>query len=1123
MKNSENKKKVILGLDLGTNWHGWSLLEVNDEDNSKSKIIQRGSHWFGSLSDPQTHTYKMGERGEFRRTRRTISRKKQRRIDFIKLIEKKYKDIFNFYINEIIASPKFNIYELSVKGLSESLLPDELFRVLISKLSNRGSQHELKNNSGISIFEKLLELYNNGKVRGVGAKTFQVIQDKIDSNNNETLEKEIKTEVFQYSRNDLKKEIEKVIDNCKYLPNDFKVNYFNIFDRHRDFAFGPGQEQYALSAINKLSNAEWNEAFKWSGFKKAIDDETGEIILKRCNLWESSIKKCPVYGEDGEKVAFKGCPSTEISALVTQLSFLRINSSKLTAEQRKLIWNNILEKQVLPTLSNFAKILGVNKSDFKNYPTIEKSGKDKFEELKIFRHILKNNIINFKDLNDLFKSDKLLKFEKILEKIIEKYFIFNGDENANYTEIKFNSNYSESLKELELLSQTYDIEINENFLNLTIYKEVASSRANFSSKALIEYISENFDIGKYTLSSKYSDQIKKSNNSEYVLYSENDHSLSREYINEHLFDNKTFLSPDIKNASIECIRIINKKLKWCKENSYYLSNIIIETTRDDKNSFLTKKQKQEMSSKNKKINDLSIDLAKLTISKSAQLKLKTLIMSQNKDFSKTWKTKDYVDLYTGEPITIEEVLSNPMLFEIEHVLPISRSGNNNQSNKILVRSSSNQIKKNLTSYELYGKNEKILSLWVDCVKSENYELYKNLMMEVIPKGFLTSQLNNVSNIMRQVVNGLNLWSKDQNERGKYFDNILITTVSGATTQKIREITDLDTKDRSDNEHHSIDASICALLGSLKEFVKVIYPKFNKEDGKFEYISNFNLFDGTYNNEIKKIADTISQVDWELSVKKKTKFFENDSVDKKLDYFVKKRVGEAMKSTIYSWIEIDGIKYTKNKYKLYVGDIKNCKTLFSLLQLSYTESKCLNTMEQFNKMKEIYEKYYNPLNNPFITYLDESISIYPEWSKYKNIEAIPYFDQYGVLKTIKTLSFIGKKASIGKILHNKNNSFKSGMKSKAIILVEDTKGFKKFINLDSTNSALEGIEKFKILDIIENNEFYIIPGEKEIYRVAGCHKTNGTIQLSFVNNHKKTNLQKPYSSFEEIGFMRYKYY
>lgn len=78
------KKKVIIGLDIGVNSVGWCML-----DSESNKIIDRGVRLFDSSQDSDGNS-KRKIRGEFRRKRRTIRREKMRLISFKNAILNQY-------------------------------------------------------------------------------------------------------------------------------------------------------------------------------------------------------------------------------------------------------------------------------------------------------------------------------------------------------------------------------------------------------------------------------------------------------------------------------------------------------------------------------------------------------------------------------------------------------------------------------------------------------------------------------------------------------------------------------------------------------------------------------------------------------------------------------------------------------------------------------------------------------------------------------------------------------------------------------------------------------------------------------------------------------------------------
>ncbi|MGL4951181.1 MAG: type II CRISPR RNA-guided endonuclease Cas9 [Mycoplasma sp.] len=1090
VKNNENKTKVVLGLDLGTAWHGWALCKIDETEESKNEIIKRGSHYFGQQSDPQSGKYKQGTCGEQRRNRRTIKRRKQRKLDFKTLVNKN-KNIFNFDINELVSKITINIYEVAVKGLTQELSKEELIQLLYVKLTNRGSQYNIPNLTMKTISENLLEIFNqNQKVRGVDAKTFST--RVVDHTTGEVKDNAIIN--FQFSRKDLSKELETILNNCSYLKNStFKEDYLNIFDRQRHFSKGPGSEKSLT---------------QWGVYK------TDGTIVE--NLWDTQIKKCCVNKE--LPVAFKGLPSGEIANMVSQLSFLRKNNNFLTREEKVLFWNNIFTKQTKPTLKNIAKIFEVETSELSRFP-VKKDGNDSFEELKITRNLLNNKIIIANDFYDLLT--KLEEYEIIADKIYNNFFQFDKEDES----LKLN-NYNVDLKSSkEILKEldTNNIIVNiDNFLNFTTIKDINDNRWGFSSKALINYVNENWNKEVSSqLGNFYQKEKLNSDNAEYMIFKRGNVNQEIKYINEGLFDGKPFLSPDIKNASKEAIKLINKTLKYCSENNFYLSDIVLETTRDDRHSFLTQKQIAEKIKEQLLLEKITKSIKDLVNDDSIVYKIKTLALSFGAD-EKTWRNMNYFDLYTAQPIFIEDIINNNQNFEVDHILPISNSANNKQTNKLLVYRTSNQEKGDRTASVFVGKNEKVLNLWEDSIKKVNYELYKNLKMDFIPKGFLNSQLCNVSNIMRQIQQGLKCWTSYCTENNKQFNGIEIHTVSGTTTQKIRELSGLETKTRDDNEHHSVDASICAIIGSLEEFKKLIPQR--DEFGRVIFSTKLNLFNKENITKYKTIVKTIETIDWDLTSKRFTRFWDNQTLEQKIELLKKDNSGSKTNETLYGKVFVD--QKLHQKIKLKFGDFeKQEKNFKKLFDKEYKDSKCLSTKIEFEKTKEIYKQFSNE-KNPFVAYKIETLKNNPDWRKYFVDGKIPYIYNNRIW-TIKGLTIIGDKVK-SCIDIPIVNGFKTGSVTKAVLIVKTIVNGKekiRFEKLDTMNSFFKNNKdllesgEMEIIDIIEVGQLYYQEGIKELWRVSGVHINRGLLLLEPINDKNNLSFEKSFEKMKQTELIK----
>ncbi|MFK4998381.1 type II CRISPR RNA-guided endonuclease Cas9 [Bacillus sp. N9] len=80
--------------------------------------------------------------------------------------------------------------------------------------------------------------------------------------------------------------------------------------------------------------------------------------------------------------------------------------------------------------------------------------------------------------------------------------------------------------------------------------------------------------------------------------------------------------------------------------------------------------------------------------------LKELKLSSKQHLAlKLWDSQDGKCIYSGRGISIHEIVSNPTLFEIDHILPISLSFDDSQANKVLCYHEENQKKGQRTPFQ----------------------------------------------------------------------------------------------------------------------------------------------------------------------------------------------------------------------------------------------------------------------------------------------------------------------------------------------------------------------------------------------------------------------------------------
>jgi CRISPR-associated endonuclease Csn1 len=175
--------------------------------------------------------------------------------------------------------------------------------------------------------------------------------------------------------------------------------------------------------------------------------------------------------------------------------------------------------------------------------------------------------------------------------------------------------------------------------------------------------------------------------------------------------------------------------------------------------------------------------------------------------------------YTGKPICMEALVGRAPQFDIEHILPFSRSLDNSFLNKTLCYHEENRnVKQNRTPWEAYGGSpdrwQAILHR-VRRFRGDGAEAkLRRFQMQEIPEDFVTRQLNDTRYISRLAADYVGLLFG-----GRIDDNgrLRVQVSAGRTTAYLRDAWGLNSllgdggvKDRSDHRHHAVDAVVIAL-------------------------------------------------------------------------------------------------------------------------------------------------------------------------------------------------------------------------------------------------------------------------------------------------------------------------
>lgn len=186
-----------------------------------------------------------------------------------------------------------------------------------------------------------------------------------------------------------------------------------------------------------------------------------------------------------------------------------------------------------------------------------------------------------------------------------------------------------------------------------------------------------------------------------------------------------------------------------------------------------------------------------------------------------WEEQNNKDIYTDAKIELERLFTEDKYCEIDHILPYSRTADDSIKNKALVLAKSNQDKKGRTPYEWMTDASSSAPDWsafkarvlnnasIPSAKKFNYFLCENLDEETALK-FINRNLNDTRYMSRAI--------KEYLEASLRFPDCSpknpVRAISGSATGALRYVWGLNygegnTKDRSDNRHHAVDACVIA--------------------------------------------------------------------------------------------------------------------------------------------------------------------------------------------------------------------------------------------------------------------------------------------------------------------------
>lgn len=768
------KERYRLGVDLGSTSLGWCMLKL-DENNDPAGIINLGVRIFPDGREMKSHEPLAVKRRGYRGQRRNLDRYLERIRALISyLLENGFLPQDERQRSEVF---QINPYYLRAKALDEQLEPAEFARALIHLAKRRGfrSNRKALGDSKTKLSEAIdnlkAQLAESG-VRSLGEYMWELYQQT--------------PEVKAHLRKPIKFRYEASPDN----PNI-------IF---------PTREM-VLSEFNAIWHAQ-------AGFSDRYTEEHRQnietLIFYQRPLLPTVKGKCQLLPEFDR--APKAHPLFQEFRIRQDLNNLKgINlftneTFELSDDQYATLYQLLSSKAEVKFEAMRKALWGKQHGDFRfNFETDERA-KLLGDQTHATLHKKGNEA-----LAPLWDAWPLERKSKIIEVVISDL----DDEPAlvELTEAGIDPATAARLLELKLPDSYCHLSV-EAMLRLlplmrqrVIYSE-ACRQAGLDHSG--EYNGEIFDAG------------------DLPYYGE---VLNRETIalNRKCGDAEADVHGRINNPSVHiALNQLRKVVNAITARYGAPEEIVLELGKDIKLGQEEKARLNKIIGQNRRENEkIDAMLAEhgLPVNHLNRLKVKLW-----------WELgQDELDrrcVYTGHQISISDLFTHKI--EIDHILPKSRTYEDNNANKILCLAPANRYKGERSPYEAFGQSrdgydwQAIIARAENLKASKRWKFNSDAMDNFQDEAKILDRMLNDTRYMSRVAMKY-MWYVCGNNR--------VWTITGRHTGMLRgkwglnsALGEDDSKDRTDHRHHAIDAFVIAL--TTRGFIKALANNISNSRDRF---------------------------------------------------------------------------------------------------------------------------------------------------------------------------------------------------------------------------------------------------------------------------------------------------
>ena len=784
-----------LGLDVGIKSVGWCVLEC-DENGEPIQINALNSRIFDAAEQPKTGASLAEPRRNARGLRRRIRRKTFRLERIRKLFSENGIELFETQDDLICLKDEYknlDVVKLRSDALDKKLTEAEFARVLYSLARYRGFKSNKREGAKDSDEGKLLssirESEEEMRESGMRTRGEQLYKKYL------TEGKPVHNKGGDYSmcvsRDILVKEIELLFEKQKEFGNNFatdknKEKYLDIFLSQRNFDEGPGKgSQYTGS---------------------------------------HDVKKCEIYRD--EDVAAKGTYTSEWATIYQKINNLSIicggDRRRLSNEERQIAVE-LAKKVEKVTYKAFRKAIKLD-DDYRfsalNYSEKKKQGKKKNEGESKSDVVEINDVVDSlacEDKGDFITAKNSNKIVKALNDNLKSDIELIDEIAEICTKYKSENLFRNAIAESKIIGGRLDEETIEKLSQIDM--KGYGHLSLHVLREILPYLEEGM---------VYSDAMQKAGHN----HSEHNFEKQKYLGTKEVYDAiGGVTSLVVKRALSQTVKVIDAVIR--QYGSPYAINI--ELARD---MSMTKDERDKL----KKENDARA--VKNEAIRESIAKLNAMPNSTNVLKYKLYEEQDHKCAYSMETLDINHLFEDGY-YEIDHIIPYSRSFDDSFNNKVLVLKRENQNKRNSTPVEYFeriGRDyDEVLAFWKAVYQKRNRKKLEFLQKKEINESeWKNRALNDTRYASRMLANLIKDYLLfDEKSKDKYGR---VETVKGAITSYLRRFWGVQKIREDGDKHHAVDAAIIACVtpktknkieryNQIKESRKMRNGQYVLEDGE----------------------------------------------------------------------------------------------------------------------------------------------------------------------------------------------------------------------------------------------------------------------------------------------------